>query len=78
MKKCVVCHEEKPITDFYRHKGCADGHMNECAHCFNRRRRRPSTKNTHLTTKMRYGLDFYVVAGRKGAIAKKIKRGKHE
>lgn len=36
-KACKVCHEVKPLDDFYRAKGMRDGHRNECKACFKER-----------------------------------------
>jgi len=32
-KICSVCHEEKPIREFYMHSGCRDGHIGQCNNC---------------------------------------------
>ena len=32
-KKCNICLKEKPKTDFYVNKGCADGYQNRCMDC---------------------------------------------
>ena len=33
MKPCIKCHETKPITEFHKHKGMTDGHLNKCRVC---------------------------------------------
>lgn len=48
-KVCFKCGIEQPLTEFYKHKQMADGHLNKCKTC---------TK-TDTTTNRTANIDFY-------------------
>lgn len=32
-KVCFLCNKKKYLTDYYKHKGMSDGHLNKCKEC---------------------------------------------
>ena len=41
-KICKKCGRELPLSEFYKSKGCKDGHRNECKECFIQQRKQQS------------------------------------
>ncbi len=70
MKKCSKCGETKPLSEYYKHKGMSDGHLNQCKTCVKSRvarhrednierfreydRNRPNHKDRVESNKQRY------------------------
>lgn len=54
-KSCFKCGAVKPLTDFYKHKGMADGHVNKCKECNKR----------DVTENRKENVDYYRAYDRK-------------
>lgn len=56
MKKCFKCLKEKELSDFYKHKQMADGHLNKCKSCTKEdvRRDRDISENARIYDRKRY------------------------
>ena len=48
MKVCLDCGHEKPLSEFYKHSGMADGHLNKCKSCVTARVRKHRSENPHV------------------------------
>jgi hypothetical protein len=47
MKICFKCGKEKPLSEFYKHPGMADKHLNKCIECT----KRETQSNQRIRTK---------------------------
>lgn len=54
MRKCKVCGEEKPITEFYKHAGYPDTKCKECAKAYSRRYAEEHAEHYKQYRKQRY------------------------
>jgi hypothetical protein len=52
-KRCRVCGEVRPLSDFYRQAGCKDGHRNDCRFCFQARLKKRADEQPELREQAR-------------------------
>jgi len=52
-KICFKCDTRKPLTDFYKHKGMADGYLNKCKECNKKDTKENTEKNKDYYVEMK-------------------------
>lgn len=71
-KQCMRCGEVKPTTEFYKHKGMADGYLNKCKKCTRKEAR--DNRAEKLEYYRQYDRDRSKTESRKAQYAEKQRR----
>ena len=53
MKICFKCNEDKPLSEYYKHKAMGDGHLNKCKDCT----KKDTKERTEINTSTPEGLE---------------------
>ena len=86
MKVCIRCHETKPLTEFHKHKGMLDGHLNKCSPCVVKtvsewRIKNPSCRKVeHARDRERKGFKTrgqYLIDKRNSAVGRNVTASKY-
>lgn len=65
MKQCFKCQEIKDISEFYRHKAMADGHLNKCIICTKKDSQNERIRNLNNPAWVEWELDRCRIKARK-------------
>lgn len=76
VKTCFKCNVEKPITQFYKHPGMRDGHLNKCKDCA--KKDSTSHRNDNLDKVREYDRERAKLPARVKAAAAQARKWRHE